>query len=144
VAEIDLEGAKRVFGENDLHDWRVLEITIRYKPGDPKKHEVLLTVHEPMKCKDYLLTFGEVRGFRATIDLEAKLACRDAIQEMNHEPITVNSSFIDQLDVSYGLKVPNSDQLTAFVFSLCPPGGTIELLAKSVTMMTIAGPRTTG
>jgi hypothetical protein len=137
-------GLSEAFVEVDLHDWSLHEIVVR---GGDFMHEVLLRVGEPERAsgqavREYWMTFREVRGFRMDIDLISKQLCSDAIASEDHAPVEDAPDFVDELDQRFRAQlspeVPSREHLRIYI-RLCPPSGSIEVLAKSASMSEIEG-----
>jgi hypothetical protein len=144
-----LKGIDEAYHRIDFHDWTLREIDVRLTK-DRLGHEVLMRVGRPPRTveeqdadtpRQYWVTFGDVRGVRMSMDLEAKLICSDSIASEVHHLAKNESEFLGELDDTFTSElspdVPDSSDLKHFRIHLCRPGGAIELLAKSVVIKEI-------
>lgn len=115
-----------------------------------QSHEVLLRVSEPARSREEIdksiarqlwILFGDVRGIRAEIDLVAKVLCANAIASVHQARAADESELIDRLDARFKAQLspdlPDRTDLIRFHIWLCPPSGSIEVLAKTVAMRKI-------
>jgi hypothetical protein len=133
-----LEGISDRYSEIDLHDWSLEEISLIYSKA-LIEHRLVIVVGEPVlpPRKRLRITFGQVRGLQAKLDLVAKQLCSNHIGSNIHVPVAERPALVNELDSIFDMitpERPDRSKLKSFVITLCYPSGTIEFLAETVVV----------
>ena len=133
----------------DLHDWSLRDLLVRFS-HDRQSHDVLLRVGEPARSRDEMendivkqhwILFKEVRGIRVEMDLIAKSLSSNTISSEHHASVSDEPELADRLDAMFKEQLspdlPDRTDMIRFHICLCPPSGSIEVLAKTAIMREI-------